>query len=198
MECVVFHAAELFGQIARFSRTEPCRFPTPTSPAPAWSAMPTSSRPTAARSLPRPRVRRRKRPGPAGQPWSSPRSAVRRASSSFGDARPRPSSPPAGDPSHLAAARCIELQGPPAERGRGGLDTAVLQELRLPDDRTQPPCRRRPRRASSTPSRPRPASGSAGTGSTVELLVAVSVNEAMSLPARSWSATSSSPGVGSV
>ena len=59
-------------------------------------------------------------------------------------------------------------------------------------------CCRRPRRTSSTPSRPRPASGSAGTGSTAELLVAVSVKEAMSLPARSWSATASSPGVGSV
>ena len=33
-------AAELFGQNARLSRTEPCRSPTPTSPAPAWSAMP--------------------------------------------------------------------------------------------------------------------------------------------------------------
>ena len=36
MECVVVHAAELFGHDARFSRTEPCRFPTPTSPAPGW------------------------------------------------------------------------------------------------------------------------------------------------------------------
>ena len=43
----MFPAAELFGQNARFSRTEPCRSPTPTSPAPAWSAMPRSSRPTA-------------------------------------------------------------------------------------------------------------------------------------------------------
>ena len=34
MECIVFHAAELFGQNARFSRTEPCRSPTPTSPRP--------------------------------------------------------------------------------------------------------------------------------------------------------------------
>ena len=46
----MFPAAELFGQNARFSRTEPCRSPTPTSPAPAWSAMPPSSGPTAARS----------------------------------------------------------------------------------------------------------------------------------------------------
>ena len=75
---------------------------------------------------------------------------------------------------------------------------ATSEKLRLQADRTQPPCRRRPRRTNSTPSRPRPASGSAGTGSTAELLVAVSVKEAMSLPARSWSATSSSPGVGSV
>ena len=43
---------ELAGQNARFSRTEPCRSPTPTSPDPAWSAMPPSSRPTAARSTP--------------------------------------------------------------------------------------------------------------------------------------------------
>ena len=52
MERVMFPAAELFGQNARFSRTEPCRSPTPTSPAPAWFAMPPSSRPTAARSTP--------------------------------------------------------------------------------------------------------------------------------------------------
>ena len=44
MERVVFHAAEVFGQNARFSRTEPCRSPTPTSPAPAWFAMPPSSK----------------------------------------------------------------------------------------------------------------------------------------------------------
>ena len=47
---VMFPAAELFGQNARFPRTEPCRSPTPTSPAPAWSAMAPPSRPTAARS----------------------------------------------------------------------------------------------------------------------------------------------------
>ena len=82
--------------------------------------------------------------------------------------------------------------------GPSSRTAATSEKLRLQADRTQPPCRRRSRRTSSTPSRPRPASGSAGTGSTAELLVAVSVKEAMSLPARSWSATSSSPGVGSV
>ena len=39
MERVVFHVAEVFGQNARLSRTEPCRSPTRTSPALAWSAM---------------------------------------------------------------------------------------------------------------------------------------------------------------
>ena len=33
MECVVFHAAELFGQNAPLFLTESCRSPTPTSPA---------------------------------------------------------------------------------------------------------------------------------------------------------------------
>ena len=70
--------------------------------------------------------------------------------------------------------------------------------LRLQADGVQPLGRRRPpRRISSRPSRPAPVNGSAGTGSTAELLVAVAVKEARSLPARSWSATSSSPGVGS-
>ena len=45
--------------------------------------------------------------------------------------------------------------------------------------------------------RGRPAA-SAGTGSTAELLVAVAMKEAISLPAKSWSATLSSPGVGAV
>ena len=70
--------------------------------------------------------------------------------------------------------------------------------LRLQADGVQPLGRRRPpRRISSRPSRPAPVNGSAGTGSTAELLVAGAVKEARSLPARSWSATSSSPGVGS-
>ena len=34
MECVMFHAAELFGQNGRLFLTESCRSPTPTSPAP--------------------------------------------------------------------------------------------------------------------------------------------------------------------
>ena len=70
--------------------------------------------------------------------------------------------------------------------------------LRLQADGVQPLGRRRlPRRISSRPSRPAPVNGSAGTGSTAEVLVAGAVKEARSLPARSWSATSSSPGVGS-
>ena len=88
--------------------------------------------------------------------------------------------------------------GPPGSAAPAGSTRRCSRSSAFPADRTQPPCRRRPRRTSSTPSRPRPASGSAGTGSTAELLVAVSVKEAISLPARSWSATSSSPGVGSV
>ena len=34
MECVMFHATELFGQNGRLFLTEPCRFPIPTSLAP--------------------------------------------------------------------------------------------------------------------------------------------------------------------
>ena len=124
-------------------------------------------------------------------------SAVRRASSSSAtrvrdlltaSRRPQP-------PGRRALHRASRS---PRSGASAGSTRRCSGELRLRADRTQPPCRRRPRRTSSTPSRPRPASGSAGTGSTAELLVAVAVKEAISLPARSWSATSSSPGLGSV
>ena len=226
--CAGWAAAPRAGAVARESedsvlRVERTETAVPDGAPLTWSP---TRRPAATeprlRAVPSPRPPRRGRPHavlarcrdhpagargrPTGQSWSPPPirslssavavSAVPRASSSATRARPPHRQP--GDPSPPGR-RALHRTSRPAAGARprrarhGG-----ARELRLQADRTQPPCRRRPRRTSSRPSRPRPAGGSAGTGSTAELFVAVSVKEAMSLPARSWSATSSSPGVGSV